>query len=57
MLIVKIKYICKLCGGNKFYISPIDEITKFGDKVSSLNIFTVQCKECRNKYRLKVTLE
>ena len=35
---------------------PCDEKTKSGDFVSSNTTFLVTCKECRQKYMLKVTI-
>ncbi len=59
MLRTKINFKCELpeCDGDNFYVMPVDEKVKSGDTVSSLNKFVVQCKKCRKKYLLKLTIK
>ena len=57
MLYCKIDYKCRVCNNRKgFYVMPTDESTTSGDFVSSNTTFLVTCKECRQKYLLKVTI-
>lgn len=60
MITAKIDFKCIMPGcGNKqsWYVMPLDEKVKSGDKVHSVDKYHLQCKKCGQDYILKFNIK